>query len=152
MSLKFFFSWENSTDFFAVINANAALIVRGICQANAVGGVFFGGWVNLGLTANLKVHLGGTVLQGPYASITTLTADTWGSAFFGDGDLKTANIYTTPLMSRKNILVQDHQLVIFEVSLDATYWIDSGSVTIEFSSQDRNVTCPALEIELLTAP
>lgn len=70
------------------------------------------------------------------------------------GDLESKLIDQTHTVSCANIEVQGDQIVVFEVALLADYWIDDGSITVDFDgfNADHEVMCPALIVELLTQP
>jgi hypothetical protein len=152
--VSFFFAWKNDSDYYAIINAKTDLISQGRCTARAVPGTLFGGAVSLTLSASLTVHMGTTTINyyGSQSSgVAQAYASTWGDIFGGDSETKVVNVNTTSSVSCPNIVVRDGDLVIFQVTLSANYWIDNGSVLLDFTN-DYHVNCPVLVVELLTAP
>ena len=58
-------------------------------------------------------------------------------------------------LSCSDIQVQPGQIVVFEVACRAEWWIDfGGSITLsfDFDPAGRQLMCPALQVDLLTAP
>jgi hypothetical protein len=155
-TLRFFFSWKNESDYLVIINAVTELAAQGRCTINAVPGTFFGGRVFLRIESLLRVFLmGGPTLTSNSLQhgviLTGTIASTWGSIFGGDPEMKIRDVNTVNNLSCPSILVQPGQLVIFDVVMEVLYSIDNGSVLIDFD-RDHLVTCPALIVELLTAP
>jgi hypothetical protein len=153
-SVRFFFAWTNPFDYIVVTNVSADLIVRGQCTVSAFPGLLFGGSTSLFLTTQLKVHLSGVAIGGhdQEQKITSFGADTWGSLFGGDKESRTEDVFSTAKLSCQQVLVDVHQLVIIEVSMIASYWIDNGSVTLIFARDHPYVACPAVMIETLAPP
>ncbi len=154
VSISFYFAWKNDSNYYAVINAKTDLISQGNCTARAVPGTIFGGAVSLSLNASLTVHIGATTINyygSQTASVASLYASTWGDIVGGDSQTKTQYVDRTSSLSCPNILVKDGEWVLFQVSLTSTYWIDGGSVLLNFEG-DYHVNCPVLTVELLTSP
>lgn len=152
-SLKFFFGWKNQSDYKAVINAKSDLLIRGICEAAAVSGVVLDSASSLTLDVGFKIYMGSFWIQGPSRQLLSLSPEAWDP--FGLGtweDKESKSLDTVEHVSLSNILVDDNQLVIFQVSLTATYWTDGGWISVDFATQNRSVTCPSLVVELLTPP
>jgi hypothetical protein len=155
-SVKFYFAWNNDSGYLAVINCNADVIVRGLAEALADPRVF-GGSSWLPLYVDLKVYLGGGVIDyegSQTLQIASISASAGWGLFGNPGDIKAQNFNNSYNVSCTNIEVQDQEIVVFEVSLEAiNYWIDGGSITIDFASNpDDEVLCPTLNVELLTPP
>jgi hypothetical protein len=157
VKLSFYFAWQNPVNYVAVINCDTDLVVNGVCQARADPGFFLPGSAWLGLWAELNVYLGETEINwqaGQLSQIAGISAEGgWGP--FGDGDLESKNISDTYHLSCSDILVQGDQVVIFEVSCVASYWIDEGGdivLDFDFDPANYQIMCPALNIDLLTPP
>jgi hypothetical protein len=151
VSTKFFFAWQNESEYATVINANADVICHGFCEANSSIGFLSGGKAWLTLHATLHVHLAGKRLYGTGGAITSVEAES--SWFFGAGDIDLNFAVGPTNVSYPELLVREGQLVLFEVLLHAVYYIDNGSVVLDFASaQDYSVMCPHLVVGLLTPP
>jgi hypothetical protein len=71
------------------------------------------------------------------------------------GTINAQDINGTFALSCADIQVQPGQIVVFEVACLATWWIDfGGSITVSFDDDPagRQLMCPALQVDLLTAP
>jgi hypothetical protein len=154
VSVRFFFVWENPNDYLAVINIRASLIARGQCKVSAYPGLFLGGWSSLFLTTQLRAHLSGTVIGGnaQEQKITSLGADTWGSIVGGDKSSDLEDIFSEKNLAIEQIIVEPRQMVIIDVKLLAIYYIDNGRVDLVFARDHPYVACPAVTIEVLSAP
>src|SRR5690242_14792365 len=78
-----------------------------------------------------------------------------GHGIIRGGDLESRSISGEYHLSCSNIEVQPSQIVVFEVACFADYWIDEGgNIVLDFDFDPANyeIVCPALTIELLTAP
>jgi hypothetical protein len=156
-SVKFYFAWNNDSGYLAVINCNADVIVRGWAEALADPRVF-GGSSWLPLYVKLKVYLGGGVIDyegSQTIQIASLPASAGWGLFGNPGDIKFQSFNNSYTVSCTNIEVQDQEIVVFEVSLEAiNYWIDGGSISFDFadSGSGNEVLCPTLNVEMLTPP
>lgn len=154
VKLSFYFAWQNPINFVAVINCNTELVVNGICQARADPGFILQGEAGLELDAELHVYLGEIARQGQSAQIVSMLAE-GGWSPFGGGDLESRNVSSTHELSCNDILVRGQELVIFEVSCVASYWIQFGGdivLDFDFAPSDFKIMCPVLNIDLLTPP
>ena len=154
VSVRFFFAWENPNDYLSVINIRAGIIARGQCRVSAYPGVILGGWSSLFLTTQLRAHLSGAVIGGneQEQKITSLWADTWGSIVGGDKSSDLEDIFSEKNLAIETILVEARQMVIIDVKLLALYYIDNGRVDLTFVRDHPYVACPAVTIEVLSAP
>jgi hypothetical protein len=154
--VRFYFFWQNQSNYLAVINADSDLAALGVTQANASPGFIVGGNCAITLYATLKVFVGSLEIayQGTQTvEIDSLTASGGSEIILQGGDVETHNIDgTLHHLSCSNIEVDSGQTVVFEVALDAQYYIDNGSITLDFDYSDYSVLCPGLTVELLTAP
>ncbi len=148
--VSFYFLWNNPSDYHAVINANTALTLWGDCQATAEGSLLhfytpnFSGlvltgylypweWWNQPPTLTQEDHedLGGVGAQAG------LTDDSGLAPLTGIYSLRTEPVVLAP-----------PRPLVFEVSVafDCT-WVGGGSVQAAVE-----ITCPSVELSLLTAP
>jgi hypothetical protein len=151
--LSFYFAWQNPTNYLAVINCDADIVVNGTCMVDANPGFFSGGSASLDLWAELNVYLGETEINwqaGQKAQVASLSAD-GGNIFVGIGPVVTQTISDTNHLSCSEIEVQGDELVVFEVALVASISIDSGNVEMSFDTPNE-IMCPALNVDLLTSP
>lgn len=154
--VRFYFFWQNTSGYLAVLNATTDLAAQGIVQANATPGLLSGGHCSVTLDATLKVFLGGTNIS--YQGTQTVVIDTisvnGGSEFLMEGDNFASHNVSGALnpLSVSDVQVEAGEMVLFEVALAATYLVGDGSITLDFSYGDYLAMCPGLTIELLTAP
>lgn len=161
VSLYFYFFWKNDTQYAAVLNASADLILTGWAGLNAWTSFWGGSHSTMDLTAVMNVFVEGQQIFDSHerTSIKSLSAY-GGSDLFGDTGSDSDNIISTFNLSCSKILVESDQIVLFEVGMVASYTINNGSVALSFCDVvqgdlplfDGSVICPALNIDLLTAP
>jgi hypothetical protein len=162
VSLYFYFFWKNDTQYAAVLNASADLILTGWAGLNAFTSFWGGSHSTMDLTAVMNVFVEGQQISTDShqrTSIKSLSAS-GGSDLFGDTGSDSDNIFGTFNLSCSKILVESDQFALFEVGMVASYTINNGSVAVHFCDViqgnlplfDGSVICPALNIELLTAP
>lgn len=155
--VKFFFAWQNPSDYLAVINCNTNLLINGIVEATAEQGWVTPGSAFVELWAKLRVYVGSTVInyQGSQQQqMATVYAEGGYALFGGSGDIKSENVFGAYNLSCSDIQVDGDQLVVFEVACSADWWIDGGSIVLafDFDPARRWVACPVLNVELLTEP
>lgn len=155
--VKFFFAWQNNSDFLAVIDCSTDLIANGVIQDTAEPGWLFPGSAWLSLWSQLTVFLGTTTInyQGTQQQQMGQVYTEAGYSITGaPGTINSKDINGTFALSCANIQVQPGQIVVFEVACLATWWIDDGSITVsfDFDPADRKLLCPSLNVDLLTAP
>jgi hypothetical protein len=152
LAVKFFFSWQNPSDYVAVINVRADLLVRGLCLANAVGSTWTGGDALVNLWSSLRIHApGGAIGNRQTKALATVQADCWPGIFASAGDVQSVLLDEATSLEFAYLLVDPGQLLVIEVALTGDYAIDDGGVQLAFSN-DYRVTCPGVVVELLTAP
>jgi hypothetical protein len=155
---KFFFSWQNNSDFLAVINCSTDLIANGLIIDTAEPGWFFPGSAWIETWAKLTVYLGSTTInyQGTQQKQMGQVYTEAGYSEIGSpGTINSDDIVGTFNLSCSNIAVDPGRIVVFEVACSADWWIDfGGSITLDFNSNvaGRQLVCPSLNVELLTAP
>jgi hypothetical protein len=156
--VKFFFAWQNNSNFLAVINCRTDLIANGLLIDTAEPGWFFPGSAWLEAWARLTVYMGTTTInyQGSQAKqMGQVYTEAGYSEFGAPGSINSKDITGTFGLSCSNIAVDPGRIVVFEVACSADWWIDmGGSITVDFNSNraGRQLLCPSLQVELLTAP
>jgi hypothetical protein len=156
--VKFFFSWQNNSDFLAVINCKTDLIANGLLIDTAEPGWFFPGSAWIETWARLTVYMGSTTInyQGSQQKqMGQVYVEAGYSEFGAPGAINSTDIVGTFGLSCNNIAVDPGRIVVFEVACSADWWIDmGGSITLDFNSNvaGRQLLCPSLQVELLTAP
>jgi len=152
VKVSFFFAWQNPSNYEAVINCAADLQCSGTAHVFANGGDIplegLSGTADLTLSARLNVFLGETERDAS-VPVSYLSA----YAHFLDDVEERKNILDIFHLAQAFVLVQPTQIVVFEVAFVAVYDIDSGFIDFDFSSDIfARIMCPALQIDLLTAP
>ena len=156
--VNFYFAWQNNSDFLAVINASTNLIANGLIEDTAEPGWFFPGSAWISLWAQLTVFLGSTTInyQGTQLKqMGQVLTEAGFSEIASPGTINSQDIAGTFALSCADIQVQPGQIVVFEVACLAEWWIDEGgSITVEFDFDPagQQLMCPALQVDLLTAP
>jgi len=155
--VNFYFAWQNTANYLAVLNCDTDVIANGIIEATAEQGWLSPGESWLELQAKLTVFFGATEVnwQGTQtAPMGSVTAEGGWAEIGGSGDLDADPISSTYHLSATDIQVPANEMVIFEVACMANWWIDGGSIVLDFDFDPANysIMCPALTIHLLTPP
>ena len=156
--VNFYFAWQNNSDFLAVINCSTNLIANGLIEDTADPGWFFPGSAWLSLWAQLTVFLGATTInyQGTQQKqMGSVFTEAGYSEIGSPGTINSQDVVGTFALSCSDIQVQPGEIVVFEVACIAEWWIDEGgSITLafDFDPAGRQLMCPALQVDLLTAP
>ena len=161
VSVYFYFFWKNDTQYAAVLNASADLILTGWAGLNAWTSFWGGSHSTMDLAAVMNVFVEGQQIFDSHErtsikSLRPTEVRTCSEIPARDSD----NIFGTFNLSCSKILVESDQIVLFEVGMVASYTINNGSVALSFCDVvqgdlplfDGSIICPALNIELLTAP
>jgi hypothetical protein len=157
-AVKFYFAWQNPSQYLAVINCRTNLLLAGIIEATAEQGWLFPGSSWIELTANLTVHVGTTVINyygTQHTQMGQVGANGGWAEVGGSGDINAENIYGAYPLSAPQIFVEGREVVVFEVACSADWWIDSGgSIVLDFDDEAGryHVAVPVVQVELLTAP
>jgi hypothetical protein len=156
--LKFLFAWQNNYPIPVVVkNASADISTRGICLAQANPALFFD--INrstLFLSPYHRVHVGGTSISGDDFWILYVTAVADPYLFAGHVDLEAEDIDRVTSVRCQDIVVESHQIAIFEVGVRGYYSISStlgdgegdGWVHYLFAGSGRRIACPAVTLEV----
>jgi hypothetical protein len=156
--VNFYFAWQNNSDYLAVINCSTNLLMNGMIEATADPGWFFPGSAWLEMWARLTVFAGATTInyQGTQQrQMGTVYTEAGYSEIGSPGTIESTNIFGTYALSCADIHVDPGRIVVFEVACSADWWIDmGGSITLDFDFDPAGyqVMCPALQVDLLTAP
>jgi hypothetical protein len=156
--VKFYFAWQNNSSFLAVINCSTNLLANGLIEDTAEPGWFFPGSAWIEMWARLTVFLGSTTInyQGTQQrQMGQVYTEAGYSEIGSPGTINSQDIVGTFALSCNDIQVQPGQIVVFEVAGSADWWIDEGgSITLsfDFDPAGRQLMCPALVVDLLTAP
>ncbi|WP_395022716.1 hypothetical protein [Dongia sp.] len=156
--VKFFFAWQNNSDFLAVINCSTSLIANGLLIDTAEPGWLFPGSAWIEAWARLTVYMGTTTInyQGSQQKqMGQVYTEAGYSEFGAPGSINSVDLVGSFDLSASNIAVDPGRIVVFEVACSADWWIDfGGSITLDFNSNvaARQLLCPSLQVELLTAP
>jgi hypothetical protein len=141
-----------------VINCSTDLIANGLLIDSAEPGWLFPGSAWIETWARLTVYLGSTTInyQGSQQKqMGQVFTEAGYSEFGAPGSINSTDIVGTFGLSCSNIAVDPGRIVVFEVACSADWWIDfGGSITVDFNSNvaARQLMCPSLQVELLTAP
>jgi hypothetical protein len=156
--VNFYFAWQNKSDYLAVINCSTALLLNGIIEATADPGWLEPGSASLDLWATLTVFAGSTPItwqSNQQKHMGQVYTEAGWSGFGSPGTIEAENIFGSYALSCNDIQVQSNQIVVFEVACSAKWWIDlGGSIVLDFDFDPAGyrVACPALQVDLLTAP
>jgi hypothetical protein len=156
--VNFYFAWQNTSDYLAVINCSTNLIANGLIEDTADPGWFFPGSASLSLSARLTVFLGATKInyQGTqFKQMGSVFTEAGYSEIGSPGTISGQDVIGSFALSCSDIQVQPGQIVVFEVACIADWWIDEGgsiTVSFDFDPAGRQLMCPALQVDLLTAP
>lgn len=150
--LRFYFFWQNTSDYSAVLNAMTELSALGDIWAQANPGWFSGGSSQLDVGADFDVYVGEQDYHPEFSVvIQQVVANGGGGGWFGSGDLKHQRLEGQPIaLSCSNIEVDAGQFAVFVVTFDAGYDADDGYVNFDFQSDGDSIICPGVNLEVLT--
>jgi hypothetical protein len=175
-SFVFYFIWTNASDSAAVINVDTSLVLSGLCQVLADGGVLRGHTNTITLQANLQLTrwfgwgvdpvTGASNDQTPFPfpqptqSQSVAQLSQYGGDWFDDpsGDNQRTFLFQPFSLSADLIPIPAGASMLFQVSLMSSYSTEDGGggagdrIAIDFAQDKfvRRLICPALQIELLT--
>jgi hypothetical protein len=156
-SLGFYFVWQNPSEAFALINADAYILLDGSCNAVRNGGF----WpddrhANLHLSVELTPlqlwnqpptvapQVGGDSLQD------ALRFYVGGGGFFDPGDSQVAGVFRGYDLRVSFMIVPPHGLMLFEVTLNISYDVAYGHVYGDFASGAFAVHSPMVLVTILS--
>ena len=153
--LNFYFFWRNESGFDAIVNVTSYLTLNGSCMVHANAG-------GLGLyhPNGVTVYAGLSVfewwnepptepLSEPNQSQKVTHVGAGPNVF--SGDTREALIPPTDYQVTYNIFrAPSNDLAVFEVGLSLDWFVNNGSVNVDFSFEDQLVMCPFLQLEVFT--
>jgi hypothetical protein len=150
--LRFYFFWQNTSDYLAVLNATTELSALGIIYATANPELLISGNSGLSCSGSFDVYVGSAEIYPPgNVGLGNVHAGTgWGPTVRGaeysliDGQLNSLSV--------SNIEVDSGEFAVLVVEFSATYDVYNGSIRLDFESGDNSIICPGVNLELLTPP
>jgi hypothetical protein len=179
---RFYFLWENPSDYYAVANVSSSLALNGQAVAWGNGGILSGDTASLYVNTYLSVIrwsgwgndpiTGQPEDQTPYpvydyqdTTKSVVAFDAYGGDWFHDAEPKSATF--DPQMpydvSAELIAIPGGAVTLFEVGLTISWWFHNGGDTVDSDYQSISLdlgydplgyeaVCPMVELEILTPP
>lgn len=146
-TVTFWFIWDNNQDVPVVVNLYGMIQANGFVQAGANGGILGGGHCDVGLDVNLGVE---EPLHVAYHTqqVQGVVADS--TDWFSNGDLEAAPISRTAEVLCQAVAIPAHRSTEFFVSFRAGYHLHDGTVDVDFTSGEFQVTCPGALVQTLS--
>jgi hypothetical protein len=160
--LTFFYLWSNPSEYYAVVNADCQLVFTGTCVADANTGIFDGGLSSVGCKASLDPlewwNQPPTLSPSYYQPKAVWYVD--GFAIIADGsgfwavDDSDVNFLTGAARDLRFVLfaVPPGASAVFEVNVLFNWFVEDGSISIDFASKPNFKIASLMQLELLTAP
>ena len=177
---RFYFLWENPSDYYAVANVASSLALNGQAVASGNAGILSGDTASLYVNAYLSVVrwsgwgddpiTGQPEDQTPYpvynyqdTTKSVVAFDAYGGDWFDDAEPKSATF--DPQMpydvSAELIAIPGGAVTLFEVGLTVSWWFHNGDDTVDSDYQSISLdlgydplgyeaVCPMVELEILT--
>ncbi|MGH6852360.1 MAG: hypothetical protein ACREDJ_04000, partial [Methylocella sp.] len=155
-TLSFVFAWENPSDRYAVVNVESYLMLNGFCQAWAYGGFYANNIVGLSIDVGLTIleYWNNPPTLPPQqsgAEQTSVSLEAASTGLFALGDYETTGINGLYDVRYDQFVLPPKGVSVFEVGLTIGHNIfGDGYTSIDFSSGDFEVMCPAVAIAILT--
>jgi hypothetical protein len=152
LTLNFYFAWTNPIDQPVVINCETDLIPNGLCYAEAWQGLLDPGGSSLEFWLHLNAFVGDTEIHSPQliGQFGCVAAQA-GHGFFRGNDYEVKSVSGIFNSACKNISINPHQLVVFEVAVVVLYVIAGagGDISFDFYSYPgAEILCPAVTVDL----
>jgi hypothetical protein len=151
--MSFFFSWENPSDRYAVIDVDTYLVLNGFCLAGSDGGFFPGSRSSL-LSVQARLYLYELWNEPPtppgWENEVALTLSTSTGDFFDVGAIEFEEIFRTLNVSLNTRTVPPHGVALFEVTTAIESQVSDGNIDVDFASGDFEVLYPGVVLTLLT--
>jgi hypothetical protein len=171
-SFVFFYIWENTTEYYAVVNVSTSLFLTGSCAAYSNTGFFSGDLSTVDIDCSLGLIRNGGWGNDPvtnmpadgtpyptypqtttWASIASLYAQ--GGGLFGDPGDQQQQFSMTPFdLSYLNMVVPGGASVLFEVTISESDSVSSFELSnlaeMNFADKGNRVACPGVVLEILT--
>jgi hypothetical protein len=160
LTLTFWYSWENPTDYDAVVNARCHAVYDGVCTATADSGVLSGGWswasgetwvIPITWWDPHPVDLFASYAQ-QHQRVFGIRAEGGGFANWAGGiDAQVLFSFgTTPWYS--SLVIPPRATAIFKVDTVFTFGIDDGWLEFDFGSKSEFSIASLFWLEILTPP
>jgi hypothetical protein len=172
---SFYYLWENSSPYLAVVKCFSVLALTGACELSANSGIFSGDTMSLSIDAYLypisywlplpagsdirSLRMQGDPLQHQVV-LNNLTAQ--GGGLFGSADSESAAFSATPFglsfQSFGGFQIPGNATALFEVNLALSYsWQGNtlpDDITADFANEQlqHSVECPLVVLQFLTQP
>jgi hypothetical protein len=146
-TVPFWFIWENTQDVPVAVDLYGTIQASGFVQAGANGGILGGGHCDVGLDVNLGVE---QPLHVAYQTqrVQGVVADS--TDWFSNGDLEAAPISGSAEVLCQGVAIPAHRSTEFFVSFRAGYNLHDGTVDLDFTSGEFQVTCPGALVRPLS--
>ncbi len=179
-TFTFYYLWTNQSEFAAVVNVRTSLVLNGVCEVVASEGIFSGDTDVLSMTASLALirwsGWGTDPVTGqsndqtpePFTQATqtqtaTSLSATGGSIFASTFPGAEQFFSFQPFdLSYSLFAIPAGATTLFEVSVEMSYLVDlwrdgtdgSDYILFDFASDKfaRQIICPGVTLEVLTAP
>lgn len=159
-AVSFGFLWQNPRDKYVVVNVDGYLVLNGICQAIARGGLVEDGSSRLSITSTLNIHelwndppTSPVSQPGQSQSALELFADATG--WFYDSQINDATLFRGYDLQYELFLLPPNGVALFEVGCSLYYQnTNNGQFGSEanfvFRNLGRQVLCDAVLVGLLS--
>jgi hypothetical protein len=154
--LNFYYVFVNPSDRFSLMNVHAFFALKGFCRAGANGG-FWPGDRYASLSINVRLNMlewwNQPPTQPPFQTdqqqlAATLTATAYD---FGDpGDIEVLDVFRGFDLSYSQFIIPPLATAVFEPTVAVSYGMSDGLVNIDFASEDFQVLCPFVSVDILT--
>jgi hypothetical protein len=179
---RFYFLWENPSDYYAVVNASSSMVLNGQAVAWGASGILSGDTASLYVTAYLSAIrwsgwgndpvTGQGYDQTPYpiydyqsANKPVVAFDAYGGDWFDDSEPGSADFDpSAPFdVDARLIAIPGHAVTMFQVGLTVSWWFHHGVDTTDGDGQSITLDlaydplghiarCPMVQLEVLTPP
>ncbi len=179
---RFYFLWENPSDYYAVVNVSSSLALNGQAVAWGSPGRLSGNTASLYVNAYLTVMrwsgwgddpaTGVSLDQTQYpvydyadANVSVVDFDAYGGDWFDDPQpgSKVFDPQSPYDVSARLVAIPGRAVTLFEVGLNVSWWFHYGVDTVDDDGQSITLDlgydplgymakCPMVELELLTPP
>jgi hypothetical protein len=143
---KYFFQWLNTSNYAAVLDANADVELYGTLRADAHTDFLTGGHAQLKFDAYLEAYIGGNIRGWTHSTISSASVEV--DAAWPVGSLPDKKYFDSVTnLSYRPLAIESGQIVTFLVTIRASYRVAQGSVYFHVF-----VWCPDLVAYLMSPP
>jgi hypothetical protein len=153
--VSFYFFWVNPTDYYAVVNIEASLVLNGHCQAGAEWGFLSGGRSTLVVGAELRLvewwNQPPTLpmhQSDQYQEVVSI--DVYGGDIFNPGEIDPEEVFSSYDLRYNAFLIPQRQTAVFEAAVSFGSGNQDGWAEADFASGDFEILCPFILIQILT--